>query len=127
MCNALYNIYSTELKKKRKTERNEKHVFVSDEELEEEAREKRQRSWQRRCMKLQIFRIPMDRYAPSTYEKSLRTKDLSSKYEIRARVNIGVDVGLFDVNAVTARSRYRKVFAGERRIEFHSNAKRNIL
>jgi len=38
MCNALYNIYNTELKKKKNRERNEKHVFVSDEELEEEAR-----------------------------------------------------------------------------------------
>lgn len=44
------------------------------------------------------------------------------KYEIRARVNIGVDAGLFDVNSVTVRSRYRNVSQGERQVEFERKA-----
>jgi len=81
-----YKMYSMD---KKKEGRNKKHVFVSDEELEEEtrvlekARKKRWQSWQRRCMKLQIFRIPMDRYAsPSAYGKNLPlSSDLNMKYE----------------------------------------------
>lgn len=57
----------------------------------ERARKKGDASWQRRCMKLQIFGIPMDRYAPPVaYPR--REPSEGPKGEIRARVNIGFGV-----------------------------------
>lgn len=111
MRNVLYKMYSTELKKNR--ERNEKHVFVSDEELEEEARvlEKARKKAAIVATSVHETANLSDSDGP-VCTISLRedpSPKFGPKYEIRACVNIGVDAGPFDVNAVTARSRYRNV------------------
>lgn len=68
---------------------------------------------------------PVCTTGPYGEEPSL-SSDLNMKYE-PALISDSTP-GLFDVNGVTARSRYRNVYRGvERRIEFRPNAKQNIL
>lgn len=119
MRNVLYKMYSTDLKKEKKKkkrkngERNQKHVFVPDEELEEEARVLEKVRKKAAIVATSVHETAnlsdSDEPVCTTGLRGGAFPKFGPKYEIRARVNIGVDARLFDVNGVTARSRYRNV------------------
>lgn len=90
-CRAMYNSYMCALckmySKRLKKKRNIRNVFSCGERgirrRGARARREGNASRQRRCMKLQIFRIPTNRYASPAYTRRLfRSSARNLKYEI---------------------------------------------